>query len=97
MPFKTQQHLPIKRSREESVPESETDDMDFHHTETNLPPPLTPEHAALRADLQMITGAAMDSLYHRITADTKKTVNDAVATLKRTNEQLEGQILSLNA
>jgi len=68
--------------------ESATDDMDFHHTETNLPPPLTLEHAALRADLQMITGAAMDCLYHHITADTKKTVNDAVATLKRTNEQL---------
>jgi len=79
------------------VPQSETDDMDFHHTETHLPPPLTPEHAALRANLQMIMGAAMDSLYHRITADTKKTVNDTVATLKRTNEQLEGQILSLNA
>ena len=88
MPFESQQHLPIKRAREESVLESETDDMDFHHTETNLPPPLTLEYAALRADLQMITGTAVDSLYHRITADTKKTVNDAVATLKRTNELL---------
>jgi len=95
--FETQQHLPIKQSCEESVPQSETDDMDFHHTGTNLPPPLTPEHVALRAGLQIIMEAAMNSLYHRITADTKKTVNDAVATRKRTNEQLEGEILSLNA
>jgi len=67
------------------------------HREPQLPPPLSPEHAALRADLQMITEAAMESLYTRITADTKKSVDDAVATLKKTNNQLEGQILSLNA
>jgi len=67
------------------------------HLEPQLSPPLSPEHAALRADLQMKTGAAMESLYTRITADTKKSVDDAVATLKKTNNQLEGQILSLNA
>jgi len=119
MPFETQPHLPIKRTREESDPESDhedTSEMDFQHTqymtetqvlddtsndpshlEPQLPPPLSPEHAALRADLQIITGAAMESLYIRITADTKKSVDDAVATLKKTNNQLEGQILSLNA
>jgi hypothetical protein len=119
MLFETQPHLPIKRIREESDPESDCEDtseMDFQHTqhvtetqalndaidnpnhpEPQLPPPLSPEHAALRADLQMITGAAMESLYIRITADTKKSVDDAVATLKKTNSQLEGQILSLNA
>jgi hypothetical protein len=112
--FETQPHLPIKRAREESDPESETDDMDFHHSENvtptqalagdadenpnyleaNLPPPLTPEHAALRADLQMITGVAMENLYKRITTDSKKSVDDAVAALMN---QLQGQILSLNA
>ena len=119
MPFETQPHLPIKRTREESDPESDREDtseMDFQqtqymtetqalddtsdnpsHREPQLPPPLLPEHAALRADLQMITGAAMESLYIRITADTKKSVDDAVATLKKTNNQLKGQILSLNA
>jgi hypothetical protein len=119
MPFETQPHLPIKRTREECDSESDREDtseMDFQHTqhmtetqalddtsdnqnhlEPQLPPPLSPEHAALRADLQMITGAAMENLYIRITADTKKSVDDAVATLKKTNNQLEGQILSLNA
>jgi hypothetical protein len=111
--FETQPHLPIKRAREESDPESETDDMDFQHSENvtptqalgdanenpnyleaNLPPPLTPEHAALRADLQMITGVAMENLYKRITTDSKKSVDDAVAALMN---QLQGQILSLNA
>ena len=67
------------------------------HLEPQLPPPLSPEHAALRADLQMIMGAAMEGLYTRITADTKKSVDDAVATLKKTNNPLDGQILSLNA
>jgi hypothetical protein len=113
MPFETQPHLPIKRPREESDPESETDDMDFHHTEnitptqalgdtdanpdyleTNLPPPLTPEHAALRADIQMITGAAMENLYNRIIIDSKKAVED---TVRKVTNQLQGQILSLNA
>jgi len=42
-------------------------------------------------------GAAMEGLYTSITADTKKSVDDGVATLKKTNNQLEGQILSLNA
>jgi hypothetical protein len=119
MPFETQPHLPIKRTRAESDLESDREDtseMDYQHTqhmtetqalddtsdnpshlEPQLPPPLSPEHAALRADLQMIMGAAMEGLYTRITADTKKSVDDAVATLKKTNNQLEGQILSLNA
>ena len=118
MPFETQPHLPIKRTRTESDLESareDTSEMDFQqtqhmtetqalddtsdnqsHLEPQLPPPLSPEHAALRADLQMIMGAAMEGLYTRITADTKKSVDDAVATLKKTNNQLEAQILSLN-
>ena len=51
-----------------------------------LPPALTPEHAALRADFQKITGLAMDRLYERFNA-----------TLEKTTSQLQGQILSLNA
>jgi len=70
---------------------------DWSHLEPMLPTPLSPELAALRADLQMITGAAIEGLYARITADTKKSMDDAVATLKKANSQLEGQILSLNA
>jgi hypothetical protein len=55
-----------------------------------LPPPLTPEHAALRADIQMITESSLDRFYQRITADIK-------ATMEKTTSQLQGQILSLNA
>jgi len=36
MPFETQPHLPIKRTREESDPESDREDtseMDFQHTQ----------------------------------------------------------------
>jgi hypothetical protein len=68
-----------------------------NHFELQLPPPLSPEHVALRADLQMIPGAAMENFYSRIAADTKKSVDDTVPTFKKTNNQLEGQILSLNA
>ena len=53
---------------------------------SELPPSLTPEHAGLRADFQMITGLSMDRLYERFNA-----------TLKKTTSQLQGQILSLNA
>jgi hypothetical protein len=116
--FETQPHLPAKRPREESSPESDTEEdvnrpimeeMDFQHTQhmtgtqalgdaeenrnyfhDELPPPLTPEHAALRADFQMINGRNMDKLFQRISADFK-------ATHKKTTNQLQSQILSLNA
>jgi hypothetical protein len=116
--FETQPHLPTKRPREESSPESDTDEdvnrpimeeMDFQHTQhmtgtqtlgdaeenqnyfhDELPPPLTPEHAALRADFQMINGRNMDKLFQRISADFK-------ATHEKTTNQLQSQILSLNA
>jgi hypothetical protein len=110
--FETQPHLPAKRTHSETDPESEGDTsrMDFqHHTEhitetqalgdgddspnlfqTELPPPLTPEHAALRADFQMINGTAMENLFRRISADFN-------ASLEKTTNQLQSQILSLNA
>jgi len=53
---------------------------------SELPPPLTPEHAALRADFQMITGLALERLYEGFNT-----------TLEMTTSQLQGQILSLNA
>ena len=105
--FETQHHPPAKRAREESDPESDGDDMDFQHAanitatqaldDTNhesgylqaeLPPPLTPEHAALRADFQMINGRNMEKLFQRISADFN-------ATLEKTTNQLQSQILSL--
>jgi len=85
------------------------EEMDFQHTQhmtetqalgdaeenpnyihDELPPPLTPEHAALRADFQMINGRNMDKLFQRISADFN-------ATLEKTTNQLQSQILSLTA
>jgi len=109
MPFETQPHLPIKRACPDSGPKSVSDDMDFLHSEnvtstqalghaddspdypdTDLPPPLTPEHEALRADFQMINGRNMEKLFQRISADFN-------ATLEKSTNQLQSQILSLNA
>ena len=67
------------------------------YLQAELPPPLTPEHAALCADFQIITEVAMQNLYHRITTYIKKSVDDTNAALQRTNNQLQGQIVSLGA
>jgi hypothetical protein len=114
--FETQSNLPVKRVREESDPESDSDDMDFQQTENvtatqaladtdhkpgylqaELPPPLTPEHAALRADFQIITEVAMENLYNRMITDIKKSADDTNTALQRTNNQLQNQIVSLGA
>ena len=40
--------------------------------------PLSPEHAALRADFEIITATAMENLYNRITKDINKTTALAI-------------------
>jgi len=116
MPFETQPHLPTKRARTESDPESDGDDMDFQpaenltatqalddsnesteYTSLQLPPPLNPEHAALRSDFELITLAAMDRLYHRITADVAKSATDTAMAFQKTTDKLHSQIHSLGA
>jgi hypothetical protein len=93
--------------------ETDTDRMDFHHTENitetqaigddvddashALPPPLNPEHAALRSDFEIITMTAMQQLYLRITADIEKSAADTTAALRKNNDQLRNQITSLGA
>jgi len=67
------------------------------YLQAELPPPLTPEHAALRADFQIITEVAMQNLYNCIMTDIKKSVDDTNVALQRTNNQLQGQIVSLGA
>src|SRR3978361_1249268 len=94
---------------EEDVTGPIMEEMDFQHTQhmtetqalgdaeqnpnyfdDGLPPPLTPEHAALRADFQMKNGRNMDKLFQRISANFN-------TTLEKTTNQLQSQILSLNA
>jgi len=62
-----------------------------------LPPPLSPEHAALRSDFEIITMTAMEQLYIRITADIEKSARDTTLALRKTNDQLRNQITSLGA
>jgi hypothetical protein len=121
--FETQPHLPIKRAREESDPESDSeedvtqaimDEMDIQHTEnitatqaigegnedfgqgiSDLPPPLSAEHAALRSDFETITRVAMEHLYSRITADMAKSAADTTIAFQKTTDQLRNQISSL--
>jgi len=93
--------------------ETDTDRMDFHHTEHitetqaigddvddtshALPPPLNPEHAALRSDFEIITMTAMQQLYLPITADIEKSAANTTAALRKNNDQLRNQITSLGA
>jgi len=62
-----------------------------------LLPPLNAEHVALRSDFELITLAAMDRLYHRITADVAKSVADTAMAFQKTTNQLHNQIHSLGA
>ena len=62
-----------------------------------LPPPLNAEHAALRADIEIITQAAMERLYSRITADIVKSAADTAIAFKKTTDQLHSQIHSLGS
>jgi len=64
---------------------------------TEVPPPLNPEHAALRADIEIITLAAMERLYSRITADIVKSAADTATAFKKTTNQLLSQIHSLGS
>jgi hypothetical protein len=59
-----------------------------------LSPPLSADHAALRSDFEIITMAAMERLYHRITEDVNKTTALAI---KKSNDQLHNQIASMGA
>jgi hypothetical protein len=64
------------------------------HELPQLAPPLSPEHAALRADFEIITAAAMENLYNRITKDVNKTT--ALAVEKATGP-LHNRIMTLSA
>jgi hypothetical protein len=59
-----------------------------------LPPPLSADHAALRADFEIITMAAMERLYHRVTKDVAKSTALAV---ERSTDQLNNRIASMSA
>jgi len=61
-----------------------------------LPLPLTPEHAAIRADFEAITSSAMEQLYRRITTDINASVTENTAAFLRTNSELRQQISLLN-
>ena len=62
-----------------------------------LSPPLNPEHAALHSDFELITLAAMDRLYHWITADIAKSAADTATSFQKTTDKLHSQIHSLGA
>jgi len=70
-----------------------------------LAAPLSPEHAALRADFEIITATAMENLYNRITKDINKTtalavekatgpLHNRIATMSARIAQLQQQVLT---
>jgi hypothetical protein len=61
-----------------------------------MPLPLSPEHAAMRADFEAITASAMEQLYRRITTDINASVTENTAAFLRTNSELRQQISLLN-
>jgi hypothetical protein len=67
------------------------------HGIPELPPPLSAEHAAIRADFEIITMAAMDRLYLRITRDITKSAEDTALAVQKTTDHLHGQIASMGA
>ena len=74
------------------------DDNESHeYAAFQLPPPLNPEHAALRSDFELITLMAMDRLYQRITVDIVKSAADTAMAFQKTTDKLHSQIHSLGA
>jgi hypothetical protein len=70
---------------------------DFEHGVPQLPPPLSPDHAALRSDFEIIMMAAMERLYSRIAVDINKSVADTSIAFQKTTDQLHNRIASLSA
>jgi len=62
-----------------------------------LPIPLSPEHAVLRSDFEIIMMAAMERLYSRIAVDIKKSAYDTCIAFQKTTDQLHNQIALLSA
>jgi hypothetical protein len=67
---------------------------DTEYDLSQLPPPLSAEHAALRADLEIITAAAMERVYNRITKDINKTTALAI---EKATDPLHNRIVSMSA
>ena len=67
------------------------------YTAPELSPPLNLEHAAIRSDFEIITLAAMERFYTRITADITKTAADTTAAFKKSNDQLHSQVATMGA
>jgi hypothetical protein len=57
-----------------------------------LAPPLSADHEVLRSDFEIISIAAMEHLYHRVTEDVNKTTAIAI---KKSTDRLYKQIASL--
>jgi len=62
-----------------------------------LPPPLNAEHAALRADIEIITQEAMERLGSCIAEDIIKAAADTATAFKKSTDQLHSQINSLGS
>jgi len=62
-----------------------------------LPPPLNAEHAALGADIEIITQAAMERLYSRVAEDIMNVAADTAMAFKKSTDQLHSQINSLGS
>jgi len=62
-----------------------------------LPPPLNAEHAALRADIEIITQAAMERHYSHVAEDIMKAAADTATAFKKSTDQLHSQINSLGS
>jgi len=65
------------------------------YTASELSPPLSTEHVAIRSDFEIITLAAMECLYTRITADITMLANDTTIALKKSNDQLHSQVATM--
>jgi len=62
-----------------------------------LSPPMSTEHAAIQSDFEIITLAAMERLYTRITADIAKSADDTTIAFKKSNDQLHSQVTMMGA
>jgi len=83
---------PTEHVTETQVIGDENGDTEYELSQ--LPPPLSTEHAALRADLEIFMAAAMERVYNRITKDINETTALAI---EKATDPLHNRIVSMSA
>jgi hypothetical protein len=87
--------MDFQQAKNVTVTQALGDDADHPECKVpELPPPLSPEHAALRTDFKIIIVAAMEHLYNQITKNINKTT---ALPIEKATGSLHNRIATISA